>query len=180
MYVICALSLRICRSALVSVLAQKTCNQQPFKKDDAEAATGSHRRACVCVCRGVCWGFQHSTYLSDFFFLKILLVLNQMCAHIHSVVQVSFLPRLPKSPTRPGAQDDDPDEARARMQDPVATGATCVCVCLSVRLYVCVRVCVRVCFCLCLSVSLSVFPSVRLSACLSVRPSFCLSVCLSV
>mmetsp|Transcript_99441 Transcript_99441/g.160352 ORF Transcript_99441/g.160352 Transcript_99441/m.160352 type:complete len:117 (+) Transcript_99441:3-353(+) len=35
---------------------------------------------------------------------------------------VSFLPRLPKSPTRPGAQDDDPDEARARMQDPVATG----------------------------------------------------------
>jgi len=141
------------------------------------AATGVHVYVCA---GGFVGGFNTAHICQIFFSSKILLVLNQMCAHIHSVVQVSFLPRLPKSPTRPGAQDDDPDEARARMQDPVATGATCVCVCLSVRLYVCVRVCVRVCFCLCLSVSLSVFPSVRLSACLSVRPSFCLSVCLSV
>ena len=38
-------------------------------------------------------------------------------------VQVSFLPRLPKTPTKPGARgDDDEDSARSRMQDPVATG----------------------------------------------------------
>ena len=38
-------------------------------------------------------------------------------------VQVSFLPRLPKTPTKPGARgEDDEDSARSRMQDPVATG----------------------------------------------------------
>lgn len=45
---------------------------------------------------------------------------------VRVVFQVSFLPRLPKSPKKAGARDDDEDRGSSRIQDPVATGQRCV------------------------------------------------------